>query len=65
MEKNRFPPGWDDERVKRVLSHYENQSDEDAAAEDDAVFEGTSTTVMEIPKHLVADVRELIARKVA
>ena len=65
MGKNKFPPGWDEERVKRVLNHYENQSDEEAAAEDDAAFEGTSSTVMEIPKHLVQDVRELIARKVA
>lgn len=65
MEKNKFPPGWDEERVKRVLNHYESQTDEEAAAEDDAAFAGTSTTMMEIPKHLVPDVRELIARKVA
>ena len=35
--KNNFPKGWDDKRVRRVLRHYESQSDLDAAKEDDAV----------------------------
>jgi hypothetical protein len=33
--KSRFPPGWDEERVRRVLEHYENQSEEEAVAEDE------------------------------
>ena len=65
MGKNKFPAGWDEDRVKRVVRHYETQSDEEAAAEDDAAFAKTNAAVMEIPRHLVQDVRELIARKVA
>jgi hypothetical protein len=34
-----FPPGWDQQRVRRVLTHYEAQSEDEAAAEDDAAFE--------------------------
>lgn len=34
MSKNRFPPGWDEERVRLVIEHYESQSDEEAIAED-------------------------------
>ncbi|MEK7729823.1 MAG: hypothetical protein AAB354_15555 [candidate division KSB1 bacterium] len=34
--KNQFPPGWDERRVREVLDHYENQTDEEAAAEDEA-----------------------------
>jgi hypothetical protein len=26
MSGNRFPPGWDEERVREVLAHYENES---------------------------------------
>ena len=33
---NRFPPGWDEQRVREILDHYENQTDEEAAAEDEA-----------------------------
>jgi len=40
MTDNRFPPGWDEERVRRILAHYELQSDEEAAAEDEAAFKG-------------------------
>ena len=37
--KNVFPPGWDEERVRRVIAHYQNQTDEEAIAEADAAFE--------------------------
>jgi len=34
--ESEFPPGWDEKRVEEVLSHYESQTDEEAAAEHDA-----------------------------
>ena len=34
-EEQRFPEGWDEERVKALLDYYESQSDEDAAVEDE------------------------------
>jgi len=58
-----FSPGWDEERVRRVLEHYESQSDEEAVAEDEAAFETTTHTTMEVPVDLVPAVRELIARR--
>jgi len=60
--KNRFPPGWDEERVRRVLEHYEEQSEEEAVAEDEAAFDAAAGTLMAIPPALVPDVRELISR---
>ena len=36
MNDIRFPPGWDQERVKRVLAHYEMQTEDEALAEDEA-----------------------------
>ena len=39
MNQKAYPPGWDEERVKRVLAHYEQQSEEEAVAEDEAAFE--------------------------
>jgi hypothetical protein len=59
--RNRFPPGWDEERVRKVLAHYEEQAEEEAVAEDEAAFEDRNYTVMEIPVDLVPAVRKLLA----
>ena len=62
MKQNSFPPGWDEERVRRILAHYEEQTEVEAVAEDEAALEDQTQTVMEIPTELVPAVRELIAR---
>jgi hypothetical protein len=61
MKTNKFPQGWDQERVQRVLQHYEKQTEEEAVAEDEAAFEDQTQTVMEVPIELVPAVRKLIA----
>lgn len=63
MKQRRFPPGWDEDRVRRVLEHYDAQSDEEAVAEDEASHESTTHTAMEIPVELVPQVRELLAKR--
>jgi type II secretory pathway component PulC len=62
MSERKFPVGWDEERVRRVLEHYERQTPEEAVAEDEAAFENRNETVMKVPQELVPAVRELIAR---
>ena len=63
MRQSNYPDGWDAERVRRVLQHYEAQSDEEAVAEDEAADEATTHTAMEVPIELVPAVRELIAKR--
>jgi len=63
MKKANFPAGWDDARVRRVLEHYETQSDNEAVAEDEAAYESTTHTAMEIPVDLVPAVRELLSKR--
>jgi len=60
--KNRYPKGWDEKRVRMVLSHYEDQNEEEATAEDEDVFKNRTQTAMEVPTQLVPTVRELIAK---
>jgi hypothetical protein len=36
--KNRFPEGWDEKKVKKVLSHYEKQTEDEAVEEDELSF---------------------------
>jgi len=62
MKKNTFPPGWDKQRVAKVLEHYETQTEDEALAEDEAAFEMDGQTMMEVPTELVPAVRELLAK---
>ena len=62
MSQSKFPSGWDEEKVRRVLAHYEEQNEEDALLEDEAGIE-PSETVMNVPLDLVPKVRELIAKR--
>jgi hypothetical protein len=62
MKKDAFPPGWDKKRVAKVLEHYEIQTEEEALAEDEAAFEMSGQTIMEVPTELVPAVRELLAK---
>ena len=59
---NRFPPGWDEARVQRVLEHYEQQTDEEAVAEDEAALEDKGSTFIAVPTELLPAVRELIKK---
>lgn len=62
MSKNRFPEGWDEERVRRVLDHYDSQSEEEAVAQDEDRLDSAKHTVMEVPAELVPTIRHLIAK---
>jgi len=59
----RFPPGWDEDRVGRVLDHYENQTEKEAVAEDEAALKAEGQTVMVVPTELVPEIRKLIAQR--
>ena len=60
MTTEKYPRGWNEARVQRVLEYYESQTDEEAAAEIEA---GLNSTTMEVPRALVPAVRELIAKR--
>lgn len=62
MSQNRFPPGWDEERVNRLIERYESQTEDEAVAEDEATLEDASQTLIEVPNELVPAVRAMIAK---
>lgn len=65
MSKTRLPKDWDQAHVDRVRRHYEDQTDDEAIAEDEAAYTATTHTSMNIPVELVPKVRELIAKRSA
>jgi hypothetical protein len=61
-DSNRYPNGWDRKRVQAVIAHYEDQTDEQAIAEDEAAYHSSAGTMMLVPKALVPKVEKMIAR---
>jgi hypothetical protein len=62
MSETKFQADWDEQKVRRVLAHYEKQTAEAALAEDEAGIQ-PSDTVINVPQKLVPKVRELIAKR--
>ncbi len=62
MSEPRFPPGWDAERVKRLIEHYESLSEEEQVAEDEAASEEKEgQVVVTVPAELLPAIRKLQA----
>ena len=49
MSQSKFPERWGEEKVRRVLAHYEEQTEDEALAEDEAGME-SSETVISVPE---------------
>jgi len=63
MSKQQFPPGWDENRVKELIAHYESQTEDEEFADIEAARENENVTLMAIPTELVPQVRSLLASK--
>jgi hypothetical protein len=55
MSPQKFPPGWDEARVRQVLEHYENQTEGERFAE----IEAERNKVIAVPNELVLEVQAL------
>jgi hypothetical protein len=63
VPEQNFPQGWNEERVRKVLAHYENQTEDEAVAEDETAYETEGQTVMIVPTELVPAIRRLLGRR--
>lgn len=62
MSAQDFPAGWDEERVKRIISHYDGLSEDELVVEDEkAAAEQTGQTVIAVPDDLLPAIRNLLA----
>lgn len=62
-KKRKFPRGWDEARVRKVLAHYEGQSEQEQFAEIEAARKRANITLIGVPTKLVPQVRALLARE--
>ena len=62
MSEQKFPPGWDAERVKKLIDHYDQISEGDLEVEDEAATEEhDGQTVIAVPNDLLPAIRKLLA----
>jgi len=62
MSKQRFPEGWDEQRVRRLLEELDARTeDEWIAADETAAAEGDDQTVVTVPTVLLPEIRRLLA----
>ena len=48
MKQNEFPPGYDEERVQSVISYYEQQTEDEAVAEDETASQNEFAMLIEV-----------------
>lgn len=62
MTEQRFPPGWDERRVKALIAELDSRSEEEwIAADEAAVEENRDQAVVAVPRALLPEIRRLLA----
>ncbi len=62
MKQQSYPAGWNEERVRKLVQHYERQTEEEAVAEDEAALRRRDQTMIVVPNRLVPTITRLIAK---
>ncbi|TMB88172.1 MAG: hypothetical protein E6J45_11665 [Chloroflexi bacterium] len=59
---NKYPRGWTRKMIRELAEYYDNQTEDEAVAEDEAAFNDPTQAVVLVPQELVPQVHRLIAR---
>ena len=62
MNKQRFPKGWDEKRVKKLIAELDARTDEEWIAADEATAaDAGDQAVITVPTSLLPEIRRLLA----
>jgi hypothetical protein len=62
MSDQKYPAGWDEQRVKRLLSELDARTDDEWIAADEAAAAGSDEqAVITVPTALLPEIRRLLA----
>ena len=62
MTEQRFPPGWNEERAKKLIAELDSRTDEEWLAADEAAAAGTNDqVVVTVPVALLPEIRRILA----
>lgn len=59
-KRQELPPGWNEKKILAVIAHYDQQTEEDAAAEIETAHETAGETWICVPTELIGVVARLI-----
>ena len=62
-KKQKYPTGWNEDRVRKLAEHYDNQTEDEQVAEHEAAMQAEGHTVMVVPTELVPEILKLINNK--
>lgn len=62
-KKQKYPAGWDEERVRKLAEHYDNQTEDEQVAEHETAMRAEGQTIMVVPTELVPEIVMLISKK--
>lgn len=62
-KNQKYPPGWDEERVRKLAERYDNQTEDEQVAEHEAAMDADGQTVLSVPTELVPEIMKLIKKK--
>jgi hypothetical protein len=60
--ENRFPPGWNEKKVQKLIAHYDSMTDDELVAEIESGLPAPGQTLISVPTELVPEVVKLINR---
>jgi hypothetical protein len=63
MSEQIYPPGWNEERVRRLIAHYDALDEEHQVAEDEAAQEQPSQTTVVVPVEFMPAIRQMFAER--
>ena len=62
MNETRYPAGWDEARVQKLIAELDTRTDEEwVAADEAAATDGEEQTVVTVPSKLMPEIRRLLA----
>jgi hypothetical protein len=61
MRGQRYPTGWDEHRVSKLIADLEAMTEDDWAVADEAAIEGEEQVLISVPRALLPEVRKLLA----
>ncbi|RJP42930.1 MAG: hypothetical protein C4547_00100, partial [Phycisphaerales bacterium] len=59
--EQRFPQGWDEQRVKQLIAEWDARTEEEWIAADEAAADGSDETVITVPAAPLPQIRRLLA----
>lgn len=63
MKNQQLPEGWTEERIRKLAEHYDNQTEDEQAAEIEAALEAENETILAVPTELVPENVKLINKE--